>query len=138
MKKGKKVTWNAGQVPERLIKPRLPHYFPAPDIIENENRDAWHRLDVGQMLLAIKPHSANVSVSKRDLFPYPVMYPYASGRYYPEDVQVDEGQVMVYLGITNVDCLGAKGRIISKPYPMVFFRGSRYLIHDQNYLKPLA
>jgi len=47
------------------------------------------------------------------------------------------GTLMMYLGTTNVDCQGSKGRIITKPYPTVFHEGSRYLIQDQNFFKPL-
>ena len=69
--------------------------------------------------------------------PYPLMYP-GMGGYGSSDIEISAGTVVVYLGMTNVLCAGAKGRTISKPYATVFYNGGKYLINDQNYLKPLS
>jgi len=130
-----KVTWNPGQQPASHSGPRLPAYSAQPEIIDVDLRAAWNNLLVGEMLIALQPHFVR-SNFQGGWFPHPILFPGDLGR--GHDITVPVGQLMVYLGMTNVDCRGTKGKIISKPYPTVLFNGVRYLVQDPNHLKPLA
>ncbi len=136
----KKVVWNQGQVPDRYARPKLPSYTPPQEIFDTELKDAWFSLIIGGMLITTEPHfvrdTKNV-YSGENIFPHPLMYR-GPGSSWAGDVEIPTGSVMVYLGSTNVDCLANKGRIISRPYPTVFYNGIKYLIQDQNCLKPLS
>jgi hypothetical protein len=128
----KKVSWNAGQVPERISQPRMPVYVMEPEIRNEDLRDAWSGVHIGQMCLALNVMFAHQS---NDNFPHPVMYGGEGG--WGSKVNVVPGQVMIYLGHTHVSCIGAKGRIIKKPYAAVFLNGIKFLIADLNNLKPI-
>ena len=129
----KKVTWNAGQVPERTSRPRMPVYVAEPEIRNEDLRDAWSGAYIGQMCLALNIMFARQS---NDNFPHPVMYGGEGG--WGSEINVVPGQAMIYLGHTRVSCIGAKGRIIDKPYTTVFFNGIKFLIADLNNLKPIS
>lgn len=135
----KKVVWNQGQVPDRYNRPRLPSYTVPQEIFDVELRNAWQNLIIGGMLSTTELHftrNNKTNYSGENFFPYPLLYR-GPGSSWAGDIEIPVGTIMVYLGMTNVDCLGSKGRIISKPYPTVFYDGGKYLIQDQNYLKPL-
>ena len=128
----KKVSWNAGQVPERIAQPRMPVYVMEPEIQNEDLRDAWCGVYIGQMCLALNIMFAHQS---NDNFPHPVMYGGAGG--WGNEINIVPGQSMIYLGHTHVSCIGAKGRIIKKPYAVIFFNGIKFLIADLNNLKPI-
>ncbi len=129
----KKVTWNAGQVPERTVRPRLPVYVAEPEIRNEDLRNAWADVYVGQICLALNSMFARQS---NDNFPHPVMYGGEGG--WGSEINAVPGQAMIYLGHTHVNCIGSKGRIINKPYTTVFFNGIKFLIADLNNLKPIS
>jgi hypothetical protein len=129
----KKVTWNAGQVPEKHSRPRLPHYTAEPEVRDEALREAWSQAYVGQMCLALNSMFARHSNDRS--FPHPVMHGGEGG--WGGEFNAVPGQVMVYLGHTHVECLGSKGKIIKRPYMTVFFNGTKFLIADPNNLKPL-
>jgi hypothetical protein len=129
----KKVTWNAGQVPEKHSRTRLPHYTAEPEVRDEALREAWSQAYVGQMCLALNSMFARHSNDR--LFPHPVMHGGEGG--WGGEFNAVPGQAMVYLGHTHVECLGSKGKIIKRPYMTVFFNGTKFLIADPNNLKPL-
>lgn len=137
MRHRKKVVWNSGQVPDRHPMARMLPYRPPKEIIDDTLRHAWEEVKVGDMLTAIESYYIQPNDYHVNNVPYPVMYPGVGGYGYA-DPEILPGTLMVYLGTTNVDCAGAKGRTISKPYATVFYNGKKYLINDQNYLKPLS
>lgn len=132
--KKKKVTWNVGQTAERHSRPRLPPYMPLPDIVDPELQLAWDEMVIGDILL-----TTVVQFIRRDAYyqtiPHPMMI---SGDVGWGEKNVPIGSSMIYLGTTDVDCQASKGRIISLPYPTVFYEGARYLIQNPNHFKPLA
>ena len=142
----KKVSWNAGQVPERIAQPKMPVYVMEPEIQNEDLRDAWSGVYIGQMCLALNIMFAHQS---NDNFPHPVMYGGTGGwgkLNFPHpvmygsvgsEINIVPGQSMIYLGHTHVSCIGAKGRIIKKPYAVIFFNGIKFLIADLNNLKPI-
>jgi len=137
MKPKGRAIWNQGQQPERYSRPRLPPYT-RPRQIENEElREAWFNLIVGEMLVVLEPCHTNASGYTANSYPHPVLYSGAASPW-TDDINVLEGTMMVYLGMTNVDCMGNNGRVISKPYATVFYNGGKYLIENQNLFKPLS
>jgi len=111
----------------------MPAYSPAPDIFDIELKAAWSRAYVGQMCQVISPMYAKKTHS--DAYPSPVLY---SGiRWVGDDMQLEIGQPLIYIGQTNVNCLASKGRIISKPFITVFYDGIKYLVPNPNDLKPI-
>jgi len=131
------VVWYQGQVPERYV---LPSYTSPQEIFDLELKNAWFNLAVGGMLITTESHfvrGTKDTSSRRNIFPHPLMEK-GPGSLWAGDVEIPTGSVMVYLGSTNVDCLGKKRRIISRPYPTVFYCGIKYLIQDQNYFKPIS
>jgi len=133
--KKKKVTWNAGQTAEKHSRPRLPPYTPLPDIKDPDLQAAWDSLSVGDILLSTEPHFIRNETYYKTL-PHPmiVLGELAWGM----EKTIPVGASMIYLGTTGVDSLGSKGRIISTPYPTVFYDGGRYLIQNPNNFKPLV
>lgn len=131
----KRLTWNAGQVPERRNKPRLPVYTPLPLIADPDLGAAWDSLLVGHMLMMTEPHFIEHSPAYVAI-PHQVLI--VGDLTWGAPKNFSTGTLMMYLGTTNVDCQGSKGRIITKPYPTVFHEGSRYLIQDPNFFKPLS
>lgn len=128
----KKVTWSSGQGPSPRNIAKMPAYFPTPEIVDQELKDAWSQIVVGQICLVTD--EMNAFPSNDGLYPYPIM---RQGGWYG-DASVNIGQPVVYIGQTNVNCLGTKGRIISKPYATIFYNGSKYLVSDPNCLKPIG
>lgn len=133
--KKKKVTWNAGQTAERGSRPRLPPYTPLPDIDDPDLLAAWDTMAVGNILVTTAPHFIRNETYYKTI-PHPMMI---SGEMaWGMEKTVPVGSSMIYLGTTNVDCQGSKGRVISTPYPTVFYDGGRYLIQNPNNFKPLV
>lgn len=133
--KKKKVTWNAGQVSEKITtsRRRLPPYSPEPDVKDPDLRESWRTIEVGQALIIL---TESFSQPGSNLFPHPIVYPYPGG--WSNENQFLPGHLAIYLGQTHVPMMGSKNRIISKPYHTVFFNGAKYLIHDPNMMKPIT
>lgn len=134
----KKVTWNSGQTPDRPKSLNIPIYTPEPDVEDVSIRDSWNSIDVGHICIAMTDMfavSSPARQSRESKFPFPVLY--SGNAQWGGELQVKEGQMLIYLGQTYVNCLGSKNRIISRPYKTVFFNGSKYLLSDPNNLKPL-
>ncbi len=129
----KKITWSAGQTPTPKRMPALPPYSPEPAIADEELKSAWSRAYIGQMCQIINPMFARKGGG--EAYPMPVMF---SGHgWYVDDTKVEAGQPVIYIGRTNVNCLGTKGKIISKPYVTIFYHGIKYLVSNPNDLKPI-
>lgn len=132
----KKVTWNSGQRPERHTRPRLPAYQPEPDIVDPDLKASWADVNVGQMCVASSPMFASSRYHNESAYPHPILYAGLGG--WQGEVQIEKGQVLIYVGQTHVNCIGSKNRIISKPFHTVFFNGTKLLIADPNNLKPIS
>lgn len=142
MKHRKKITWNAGQVPELAKRPRMPAYTPEPDVIDEDLKAAWNESFVGQIctsnyhlasygspssyLSSGFPHPLLITISEHD-----VAYLNSAIGYIPKECPV------IYLGRTYVDCVGTKSRVIKRSYVTIFFAGAKYLVSDPNLLKPI-
>lgn len=133
--KKKKLTWNAGQTAERYTRPRLPPYTPLPDVNDPELLTAWDSISVGDILLSTEPHFIRHETYYKTI-PHPMMVP--GDVAWGAEKLIPTGASMIYIGTTNVDCQASKGRVISIPYPTVFYDGARYLIQNPNHFKPLV
>lgn len=141
MKNRKKVTWNAGQTPELYKRPRMPAYTSEPDLLDDELREAWNNSFVGQICTA-NYHLAsygNPSSYVNSGFPHPLLMAVQDydASYLNSSIYVPKGAPIMYLGRTYVDCIGTKSRVIKRPYVTIFFGGSKYLVSDPNFLKPI-
>lgn len=134
--KKKKVIWNPGQVPESRHHNlgKMPRYYPEPEVRDPGLRDAWGNAIIGQACMVIQELYSQSSTYS--LYPYPIFRAGVSG--WAGEQKLDVGQIVIYLGPTNVDCVSSKSRIISKPYHTIFFNGGKFLIYDPNTLQPLS
>jgi len=134
----KKVIWNHGKTPERSTQRNIPPYVAEPEISDAALRDSWNHIYVGHICFATTNLFAMITPPKYSIenyFPFPVLYA-GDGGGWNGDLEVKEGQILIYLGNTYVNCVGSKNRIISKPYKTVFFNGLKFLISDPNSVKP--
>lgn len=128
----KKVIWNAGQVPERNKRPRMPIYIAEPTILDEDLNAAWSKAHVGQMCIVVQ----NMMHRTIATFPYQLMF---VDSFVPSHEQsVCHGTTMLYLGRTYIECIGSKEKIISRPYITVLLNGAKFLVVDPNSLKPIV